>query len=76
MFDDEGNELRRVPVGELVDTLKTIENVHTLLFDGIITQRLLDLAWEKKIKHVIGDRVSEIAKIPIEVKILTLSDIL
>lgn len=76
MFDEGGNEMRRVPVGELVEALKTMENVHTLLFDGIITQRLLDLAWEKRVKHVIGDRISEIAKIPVDVKIMTLADIL
>ncbi|MEM2902624.1 MAG: DNA primase DnaG [Candidatus Bathyarchaeia archaeon] len=76
MFDEAGNEVRRVPVGELVDALKNMDNVHTLLFDGIITQRLLDLAWEKKIKNVIGDRLSEIAKIPVDIKIMTLADIL
>ena len=75
-FGENANEISRVPVGELTDRLSKIEGAHTLLFDGVITQRLLDIAEERSIKLVIGDRISEVAKRPVNVKIMTMSQII
>jgi len=75
LFDEKGAEIKKIPVSELVNTLRDIEKVNILLFDGIITQRLLDLAEEKKIKYIIGDRLSEIAKAPVNIKLMTISDL-
>jgi DNA primase len=75
-FDENANEISRVPVGELTEKLSKMEGAHTLLFDGVITQRLLDLAEERNLKLLIGDRVSEIVKRPVNVKIATMSDII
>ena len=75
-FGENANEISRVPVGELTDKLSKIEGAHTLLFDGVITQRLLDIAEERNIKLVIGDRISEVAKRPVNVKIMTMSQII
>lgn len=75
LFDEKGAEIKKIPVSELVNTLRDIEKVNILLFDGIITQRLLDLAEEKKIKCIIGDRLSEIAKAPVNIKLMTVSDL-
>jgi DNA primase len=75
-FDENGKEIARVPVGELTDRLSKMNGAHTLLFDGVITQRLLDLAEEKNLKVIIGDRISEVAKRPVNVKIMTMSDII
>jgi len=74
-FDENSKEIARVPVGELTEKLSTMQGTHTLLFDGVITQRLLDLAEERNIKLVIGDRISEVAKRPVNVKIMTMPDI-
>jgi DNA primase len=75
IFDGKGAEIKRIPVSELAEKLKGSKGAHTLVFDGIITQRLLDIAEEKKISIVVGDRVSNIAKKPVNLKILTFSDI-
>lgn len=75
-FGENANEISRVPVGELTEKLSKIEGAHTLLFDGVITQRLLDIAEERSIKLVIGDRISEVAKRPVNVKIMTMSQII
>ncbi len=76
LFDKNEKIISRIPVSELADMLSKTEGVHTVLFDGIITQRLLDIADEKKIKCLIGDRISEVAKSPLDVKILELSNII
>jgi DNA primase len=74
VFDESGNEVAHLPVSELANQLPTIEAPHTLVFDGVVTQRILDLADQKKIKYVVGDRLSEIAKKPVDVKVLTMSE--
>jgi DNA primase len=75
IFDDKGAEINRIPVSELAEKLKGSKGAHAVVFDGIITQRLLDIAEEKKISIVVGDRISNIAKKPVTLKILTFSDI-
>ncbi|WP_455368949.1 DNA primase DnaG [[Eubacterium] cellulosolvens] len=75
IFDEKGAEINRIPVSELAEKLKGSKGAHAVVFDGIITQRLLDIAEENKISIVVGDRLSNIAKKPVNLKILTFSDI-
>ncbi|MEM4245753.1 MAG: DNA primase, partial [Candidatus Bathyarchaeia archaeon] len=74
-YDRDWNVIERLPVGELAQRMKEVSGAETLLFDGVITQRILDLAEEKKLKYVIGDRISEVAKIPLNLKVTTLTEI-
>jgi len=75
VFDSDLKVLERMPVSELAARLQKIENAHTVVFDGVITQRLVDVAEEKGVKRIIGDRISGVAKRPVEVQLLTVSDI-
>ena len=75
VFDETGKEIAHLPVSELASQLPTIEAPYTLVFDGVITQRILDLADQKKIKYVLGDRLSEIAKKPSDIMVLTMSEL-
>jgi hypothetical protein len=75
VFDEAGKELSKMPVSELAEKIPSLENSHLVLFDGVVTQRLLDIAAGKGIKYVIGDRVSDGAKKPPNVNVLTLSDL-
>ena len=75
IFDESGKELSRMPVSELAEKIPGVENAHLVLFDGVVTQRLLDLAAGKNIRFVIGDRVSDGAKKPANVNVMTLSDL-
>jgi DNA primase len=75
IFDESGKELSRMPVSELAEKIPAVENAHLVLFDGVVTQRLLDIAAGKNIRFVIGDRVSDGAKKPPNVNVMTLSDL-
>ncbi len=66
-------EKERVPVGELHEALKKSSKVEGLIFDGIITQRLVDIATEKGAKFIIGAKIGEIAKKPADVAIYQFS---
>ncbi len=75
IFDEGGKELSKMPVSELAEKIPSVENANVVLFDGVVTQRLLDIAVTKNIKYVIGDRVSDGAKRPPNVSVMTLTDL-
>jgi len=75
VFDEAGKELSKMPVSELAEKIPTLENANLVLFDGVVTQRLLDIAASKNIRYVIGDRISAGAKKPANVNVMTLTDL-
>ena len=75
LLDEKMKEIGRIPVSELADKLKEIEGVDTVVFDGVITQRLVDIASEKKIKYLVAARISDVIKQPLNVKLLTFDNI-
>ncbi len=75
LFNESMEELERVPVSELAQRLKEAEGVHTLVFDGIITQRIVDIASEKGVKLIVGYRVSNVVKRPLNIQLLTFSEV-
>jgi DNA primase len=74
LFDNEHKELEKIPVRELTDALKKSDNISAVVFDGIITQRLLDIANSKNIKEIVGIKVGNVVKLPKTVKVLTKND--
>jgi len=78
MFDENWNPVEKVQVRDIIPKLEAMsENkVAYIAFDGVITQRLLELAASKKVKLLVGVRIGGINKSLDNVKILTMSDIL
>ena len=76
LLDAKGKALAEVPVAKLADTLKVEKSeVKSVVLDGIITQRILDLAVEKDITTVVGVKVGNIAKLPTKVSVFTKEDL-
>jgi len=75
LLNDKLEILARVPVSELAEKLPGVEDVSTVVFDGIITQRLVDLAEDKGVKYLIGDKISELNRRPIKPRLLTFEDV-
>ena len=75
LFDQNDKEIKKIPVRELTDALKKSENISAVVFDGIITQRLLDIANSKNIKEIIGIKMGNVVKIPTSVRVLTKKDV-
>ncbi|MDO9044086.1 MAG: DNA primase DnaG [Methanobacteriaceae archaeon] len=72
ILDDALNILKEVKVENLYDELKRINNhPYAVVFDGVVSQRLLDIAHEKGIKHIVAIRSGEIVKKPEKVKLIT-----
>ncbi len=73
----EGNEvIREVAVKNLVNSLKEDSTgAVAIVFDGVISQRILDISAEKGIGTVIGTRRGNVSKMPAEITILTKEDL-
>ena len=74
LFDENGNELKKIPVRELTDEIKKGGNISTIVFDGIVTQRLLDIANTRNVKEIVGIKLGNVVKMPKSVKVLTKTD--
>ncbi len=72
-LDENLNELKRVPVSELAQELENYKDqVKYVVFDGIITQRLVDVfSGRSDVVYLIGVRVGEISKPAENVKVTT-----
>ncbi len=76
LLNENGNVMKEVHVSKLAETLKESgTGVRAVVLDGIITQRVLDLAVEKNISSVVGVKVGNVAKLPTNVEILTKEDL-
>ncbi len=64
IFYDEGvNSVKEVPTSVIVDELqKEGGKVRHILFDGIISQRLLDASVQSGVKTIVGTRIGNISK--------------
>ena len=68
-------KIARTPVSQLVEKLLQTDNAYTIIFDGVITQRLVDIASQKGVKTIIAERVSEVTKRPENMQLLTFANI-
>jgi len=75
ILNDNDSVAAEVPVRNLVETLKTNRQARTVVFDGIITQRILDIASEIGMRSVIGMKMGTITKQPNGIEVFTKTDL-
>ncbi len=75
LMREDGAELARIPVSELVDRLKERDDVDMVVFDGIITERLLETAKEKGVKTLVGERLATGVEVPPEIEVKLFSEL-
>jgi len=75
LFNEKMEQIERLPVSGLAEKLQQTEGVDTVVFDGVITQRLVDIANEKNVKFLVAARVSDVVKQPLKVHLLTFADV-
>jgi DNA primase len=71
LLNDKLEQIERLPVSQLAEKLQHAEGVDTIIFDGIITQRVVDIASEKNIKRIIASRLSDAVKPSLNVQLTT-----
>jgi DNA primase len=75
LLDQNMAEIARLPVSELASKLADFQGIDTIVFDGVVTQRLLDLAEERGVKLVVGDRIADLTRRPASIRIMTLPEV-
>lgn len=67
---------KEVMVRDLVETLKKgPKGLKALVFDGVVTQRILDIASDNGVEYVIGVKAGNVVKQPTNVKVYTADDL-
>jgi DNA primase len=75
VFDAKKKIVAECSVADLAKTLENIDDADAIVFDGVVTQRLADLASSKKIKLLIGAAVADLDKRPRGIQIATFDDL-
>ena len=75
LYDSSLNEVLKVPVNELVKNLEDNSSSEHLIFDGIVTERLIELADSSGIKSIITNRIGNIKNNKTSLKIITFNQI-
>jgi DNA primase len=75
LFNEKMKQIERLPVSGLAEKLNQTDDVDTIVFDGVITQRLVDIASQKKVTHIVAARISDSIKQPLGMHLLTFADV-
>lgn len=63
-YDAQLAMIKEISVRDMIKTLEAEANVHAVVFDGIITQRLADLAENKKANILVGIKLGNVFRHP------------
>ncbi|MGI0156248.1 MAG: DNA primase DnaG, partial [Thermoplasmata archaeon] len=73
---EDDSVIAEAPIKEMFDALATVPSqTKAVIFDGIVSQRLLDVAQEKGIGTVVATRLGPVGKIPEKLRIYTKADV-
>lgn len=75
LLDKDLKQVDRMPVGELAEKLQQTKDIDTVVFDGVITQRLIDVAEKQNINYLVAARISKAMNQPLKVKLMTFEEI-
>ncbi len=75
LLDQGLQEIGRFPISELVQKMEGTSGAQYLIFDGIVTQRLVESAAKVGVKGIIGHRTGELNQVPDDVRIGTFRDL-
>jgi DNA primase len=75
VYDSDLKESARMAVNELVTKVGEVQGSKLLIFDGIVTQRLVDASSRVGISTIVGHRAGEIQNKPAELSIYSFKDL-
>ncbi len=75
-LDEKRTVIKEVMVRDLANSMKDVDsNVKSVIFDGVVTQRLVDIAAEKDVREIIGAKIGNITKVPANMKISSTNEL-
>ncbi|MCS7368309.1 MAG: DNA primase DnaG [archaeon GBS-70-058] len=76
LYNEKGEKIKETSVRDLINEIQQQNRIYGIIFDGVVTQRIVDIAGEKDVKYIIGARIGSIVRRPPTLIILTFDDIL
>ncbi len=70
LIDENNKEIARVETAKLVENIEK-SKPYMIVFDGVVTQRLVDTAFDNGVKQIVATTMGEITKLPAELRIIT-----
>ncbi len=74
LLDEKLNQIEEIQVRELKELLPKVSDVKAVVFDGVVTQELADMAAERGVQYVVGMR-SRVEVTPTNLRVLTVEDL-
>jgi DNA primase len=71
LYDSKGAMIAEIPVRDLLQSIQDTGNASVIVFDGVITQRLLELASGRGIKSVYANRQGQVFRMPPNISVYT-----
>lgn len=75
LFDENKEVIAECGVAELAKHVETLDSIKTIVFDGVVTQRLVNLSAKKGVTLLIGAAVADIESRPPSIRYLTFDDV-
>jgi len=72
-YNEHYERVAEVPVRDVIKKLSESRDLNAIIFDGIITQRLVDLAAKQNVKTLVGIKVGNVNKTPEGIEVITKS---
>jgi len=74
LLDEKLEKIEEMQVRDLKDRLPRMDGVNAIVFDGVVTQELADIASEKGLKYLVGMR-ARVERLPENLRILTIDEL-
>ncbi len=76
LLDSNNEVIKEVAVRDLaMGLMNSKEKVAAVIFDGVVTQRLVEIAGEKGINYLVGAKIGTISKMPDKLNLMTSADL-
>ena len=63
LYKKDSSVIKEVPIRELIQSIQDTPDVYAIVFDGIITQRLVEIAYKNGVKEIYAIRSSQISRV-------------
>lgn len=70
LYNQDGEVVHTFPVADVVDKFSTVKEAFALVTGGVISQRLVDVAYNVGIRQMYGIKISQLTKKPVDLKVV------
>lgn len=70
LYDKDFALIKELSVREVIKSIEETPGIHAIVFDGIVTQRLVDLAESKGVAILVGGKMGNVSKKPAKLELV------